>query len=100
MKSTYTPVDPDYFDIVEKEIAKNKLSTIYFFENNNVVDGKKGRIKKIETVDNFEKYVLLQSGKRLRLDRVITINGIPGPAYDEYDSFALACLDCNVGASD
>ncbi len=86
MKSTYTPVDPDYFDIVEKEIAKNKLSTIYFFENNNVVDGKKGRIKKIETVDNFEKYVLLQSGKRLRLDRVITISSTGSCYYDKRNS--------------
>ncbi len=24
------------------------------------------------------------------------IKGKPGPAYDEYDAFALACLDCNV----
>ncbi len=100
MQSTYTPVDPDYFEIIGKEIAKNKLSTIYFFKNPTIVGEEKGRIKKIETVDNFEKYVLLNSGKHLRLDRIITINGIPGPAYDEYDAFALACLECNVGGSD
>ena len=100
MQSTYTPVDPEYFEIVGKEIEKNKLSTIYFFEQANIVGEEKGKIKEIETVDNFEKYVLFNSGKHLRLDRIITINGIPGPAYDEYDRFALACLDCNVGASD
>lgn len=99
MKSTYAPVDPDYFEIVGKEIEKNKLSTIFYFEKKNIVGEEKGKIKKIETIDNFGKYVLLQSGKLLRLDRIITINGIPGPAYDEYDRFALACLDCNVGAS-
>lgn len=98
--STYTPVDPDYFEIIENEIEKNKLSTIYYFEQPNIVGEEKSKIKKIETVDNFEKFMLLNSGKRLRLDRIITINGIPGPAYDEYDRFALACLDCNVASDE
>lgn len=100
MKSDYTPVDPDYFDVVEQEIGKNKISTIYYFEKQNMVEEEKGKLKKIETVGDFEKYVVFNSGRRLRLDRVITINGIPGPAYDEYDRFALACLDCNVASDD
>jgi hypothetical protein len=46
----------------------------------------------------FEEYLVFDSGDEVRIDRIITINGIPGPAYDEYDAFALACLNCNVGA--
>jgi hypothetical protein len=34
---------------------------------------------------------------KIRLDRIIVFNGKPGPAYDEYDSYALACLDCTGG---
>jgi len=29
-----------------------------------------------------------------------TINGKPGPAYDEYDRYGLACLDCGGGMDD
>ena len=100
MKTNYTPVNPGYFDIMEKEIAKNKLSKVFFFEAQNVLEEEKAGLEEIISVNNFEKFLLMENGKRIRIDRIITINGIPGPAYDEYDRYALACLDCNVNAGD
>jgi len=100
MKTNYTPIDPDYFEIVENEILKNKISTVFYFEQNNSIGEEKGKITTVSTVNNFEKYLLLNNEKSVRMDRIITINGIPGSAYDEYDRFALACLDCNVSDED
>jgi hypothetical protein len=39
-------------------------------------------------------------GEQVRLDRIITINGKPGPAFDEYDNYANACLSCQGGNED
>lgn len=97
MQSKYTPIDPDYFDIVENEILKNKHSKIFYFDQKNQVEEESGKIEEMVSVNNFEKYLLLNTAKRIRMDKIITINGIPGPAYDEYDKFALACLECNIG---
>jgi hypothetical protein len=98
MKTDYTPIDPDYFDIVENEILKDKLSQVFYFQKQKVLGEEKDKIEKISSVNNFEKFILMRNGNRIRMDRIITINGIPGPAYDEYDRYALACLECNVNA--
>jgi hypothetical protein len=98
MKTDYTPIDPDYFEIVENEIMKNKVSKIFFFKEQNELGEEKGEIDRILTVGDFEKFLLLANGTRIRMDRIVTINGIPGPAYDEYDRYALACLECNLDA--
>ncbi len=98
MKTDYTPIDPDYFDIVENEILKDKLSKVFFFQKQKVLGEEKDKIEKILSVNNFEKFILMSNGNRIRMDRIITINGIPGPAYDEYDRYALACLECTVNA--
>ena len=98
MKTNYTPVNPDYFEIVENEIKKDKISKVYFFETGNILGEENAKIAGIITVDNFEKFVKMSNGKHIRMDRIVTVNGIPGPAYDEYDRYALACLDCNVNA--
>ena len=45
-------------------------------------------------------FLLFDKRDRVRLDRIIVINGIPGPAYDEYDSYALAPLTCQAGYDD
>ncbi len=96
MKNSYTPIDPDYFEIVENEILKNKVSKVFYFETKNSLGEENSKIDCIDTVNNFEKFLKLSNGKRIRMDRIITVNGIPGPAYDEYDRYALACLECNV----
>lgn len=98
MKNSYSPIDPDYFEIVENEIEKNKISRVYFFETGNILGEENAKIESIVTVNNFEKFIKMSNGNQIRMDRIVTINGIPGPAYDEYDRFALACLECNVNA--
>jgi hypothetical protein len=97
MKTDFTPVQPDYFDIFKDE-QKKKVSKVFYFEKGSKLEEASGKITGIENIGNFEKYMIFNSGEKVRIDRIITINGIPGPAYDEYDAYALACLNCNVQA--
>jgi len=59
---------------------------------------------KIKWVSLFMRFLFLipfeLPGEQVRLDCIITINGKPGPAFDEYDSYANACLSCQGGNED
>ncbi len=42
-------------------------------------------------------FITLDSGAQIRIDRIITLFGKPGAAFDEYDAFANQCLSCTAG---
>jgi hypothetical protein len=44
--------------------------------------------------------MVFENGDEVRTDRIIVYNGKPGPAYDEYDAYALAPLTCKAGYDD
>lgn len=93
---SFTPVDPVYYDIIESE-KKQSFSKVYYFVSGIDLEEASGKITGIEKDDSNAEYLCFDKGHRVRIDRIITINGKPGPAYDEYDRYALACLDCNGG---
>ena len=96
MKPLYLPIDPDFFDAFEKEIKKESTRVVYFGEGTNLeeVNGKAEAIVKNNNNEYFIKYL---SGEEVRVDRIIVFNGKTGPAFDEYDAYALACLSCKAG---
>ncbi len=97
MTTKYRPVDPDYYEMIEAEMTAGKKAVIHYFKNENTIGEEKGNIKEITANHKNEEFVSLENGKEIRIDRIIVVNGRPGPAYDEYDSYALACLDCMGG---
>ncbi len=101
MKTSYLPIDPEYHELFKEQMAKGEARVIYFaFSDEPELEESRGEIIKIEE-NRYEGAILLfDNGSKVRLDRVVVINGIPGPAYDEYDSYALAPLTCKVGYSD
>jgi len=96
LNPSFTPIPPDYYDIFFAEQEK-PYTKVYYFGSGTDLEEASGRITGIETNDLNEEYMHFDSGDRARIDRIVTINGKPGPAYDEYDRYALACLDCNGG---
>lgn len=96
MKSTYLPINPDFIERFEKEIEKDSTRVIYFGKGASLEEVN-GKAEALITKYNFEYYIKYFSGKEVRADRIITYNGKPGPAFDEYDAFALACLSCKAG---
>lgn len=97
MDTKYMPVDPDYYEMIEKEKAEKDTAVIHYFKDENLLGEEKGKIKGINKNHRNEDFVNLDNGKGVRIDRIIVVNGKPGPAYDEYDAYALACLDCMGG---
>lgn len=98
MQPVYTPIDPDFFDLFEKEMKKSPARIIYFgFQEEVVLEEASGKIREIADKGNEGHYAVFENGDEVRVDRIITYNGKPGPAYDEYDAYGLACLTCQAG---
>ena len=95
MKPIFNPIYPIYYEIITDAQGK-EFSTVFYFENENELEEAKGKITGLVKGEGLEEFLTFDYGKEVRIDRIITINGIPGPAYDEYDAYALACLNCNV----
>ncbi|SFS45721.1 hypothetical protein SAMN05216365_10735 [Porphyromonadaceae bacterium NLAE-zl-C104] len=101
MKPKYMPVDPGYFELFEQEMEKNDARVIYFaFASEPELEESRGKIIEVDDKGQEGLFLLFENGDEVRLDRIIVINGIPGPAYDEYDSYALAPLTCQAGYDD
>lgn len=97
MTSKYLPVDLDFLKQIELSVSAGETVKIFFFNQENSLGDANGRIKEIKTGEKNGEFVVFENGQQIRLDRIIVFNGKPGPAYDEYDSYALACLDCMGG---
>jgi len=97
METSYTPVQYVYRELIEEEIAKRTTGKIFYFNSDQVVDSIEGRAIKMEDINGKGLFITLDPEARLRIDRIITLFGKPGPAYDEYDSYANQCLSCTGG---
>ncbi|WP_294083189.1 hypothetical protein [Proteiniphilum sp. UBA5384] len=101
MNPKYMPVDPGYFELFESEMEKDESRVIYFaFSNEPELEESQGKIISIEDKREEGYFLFFKNGDQIRLDRIIVINGKPGPAYDEYDSYALVPLTCQAGYDD
>lgn len=95
--SSYLPVAWEYRETAEEFIQKGQSGKIFFFNQEKQVDEAQGKIIKLEELISEGVFLVLDTDKRIRLDRVITLFGKIGAAYGEYDAYANACLDCMGG---
>ncbi|MGQ1783982.1 MULTISPECIES: hypothetical protein [unclassified Saccharicrinis] len=96
-KNKYLPVNPVFFEITDS-FMQQVVRVVYFGENQSLEESN-GKLKGILKNKSGE-FMNIQSDENVRIDRVITINGNPGPAFDEYDAYANACLSCQAGYDD
>lgn len=96
MGSTFTPVPYECREAIADVIESKKTGRIFFFNEEDQVDSCDGTVIAME-----EKpagiFMRVDPLKEIRIDRVITLFGKPGAAYDEYDNFANQCLACTGG---
>jgi len=90
----YLQVPPFFYDVVENE-AKKEIK-VFYFEPDKVLGDAKGNFVDIISGKTGD-YLVFQDQLPVRLDQIITINGRPGPAYEEYEAYANACLSCQAG---
>lgn len=97
MDTTYTPVSYDFRETIQEEIVKQRSGKIFFWNKENKVDSLEGRVVELKEIPGQGLFITLDPQAQLRIDRIITLFGIPGAAFDEYDSFGNQCLACTGG---
>jgi len=94
---SYLPVAWEYREVIEEAIQKGTQGKIFFFNQDNQVDEAIGMAIKLAEEKNKGVFVVLDTGIKIRIDRIITLFGKIGAAYHEYDAYANACMDCTGG---
>src|SRR5687767_55508 len=97
MNDSYTPIAYEYREVISEQIAKGTQGKIFFFNAEGKVDDAEGKVINIDEITGKGMFITLDNRIQIRIDRIITLFGKPGAAYDEYDAFANACLDCTGG---
>lgn len=92
----YMPIAPEHDDLFLEMAKPNNELKIFFFDPDMELRAFSGRFRELLKTGEGE-FLSLMDNDPVRLDRIITLNGKPGPAYDEYNSFADACLSCQAG---
>jgi hypothetical protein len=95
--TSYTPVSYDFREVILEKIAASQSGRIFYFNENNVFDSIDGRISKLEEIQSEGYFVTVEQNASIRIDRIITLFGKPGPAYDEYDRYGNVCMECSGG---
>lgn len=97
METSYTPVQYVYREIIAEEKVKQTRGKVFHFLENNIVESSEGRIIQMEEIAGKGIFIVLDPEMHIRIDRIITLFGKPGAAYDEYEAYANACLSCTGG---
>ena len=96
-ETSYLPVAWEYREVIEEEIQKKTAGKIFYFCHDEGICEAKGSIMLMKEEKNEGLYIVLDTEAKIRIDRIITLFGKPGAAYDEYDAYANACMDCTGG---
>jgi hypothetical protein len=97
MKNSYSPVQYIYREVIEEEISRMTTGKIFYFDEPNEVSDARGRVVRMEEKLDAGIFIIMDNLLEIRIDRIITLFGKPGPAYDEYAAYGNACLDCTGG---
>ncbi len=97
MDTTFTPVSYDFRETIQEQIEKKTSGKIFYWEASEVVGEKSGSISALTDRTGYGMFIILDSSEEVRIDKIITLFGKPGAAFDEYDAFANACLSCTAG---
>jgi len=97
MDTSYTPVPYDFRETIEEAIVKQSSGKVFYWNENQKVDEQAGKVDRLEDIPGRGMFITMDSGYQIRIDRIITLFGRPGAAFDEYDAFANQCLSCTAG---
>ena len=93
MNKSYLPVSCDFHDELLLLATKKETVKIVVFNKEETLDSLEGVIKDVYT-SNKEEFVQIGEHPPVRLDRIITYNGKPGPDFDDYESRGDFCHEC------
>ncbi|ADY50688.1 hypothetical protein Pedsa_0102 [Pseudopedobacter saltans DSM 12145] len=95
--NSYLPVAWEYRETIEEQISKKSTGKIFYFGEDNQIEEAQGTVLEMKEQKNAGVFIFMDMGLRIRIDRIITLFGKIGAAYDEYDAYSNACMDCMGG---
>jgi hypothetical protein len=97
MKDSYSPVQYVYREVIAEQIAKQAEGKVFYFSDDNTVEEAQGKLIALNEISGEGLFITLDPQAQIRIDKIITLFGKPGAAFDQYDAYANACLDCTGG---
>ena len=91
------PVAWEYREVIEEQIEQKTAGKIFYFCQEEGICEAEGTVTNLNDIPNEGLYILMDTHVKIRVDRIITLFGKPGAAYDEYNAYADACMDCMGG---
>jgi Rho-binding antiterminator len=76
MMSKYSPIDCNYYDRLEAWATLRKDCDIVWINNDRLKHQVKSKILSLE-IRNGAEYLIGEQGLQIRLDQLISVNGIP-----------------------
>lgn len=73
MKTSYKPISCDFHDILEDAAVKRLLVDVVYQDDQDHESTVTSKIKDI-TVEGQEEFLILNSGEKIRLDRLVSVN--------------------------
>jgi Rho-binding antiterminator len=75
---SYQPIDCNYYDRLEAWATMKTVCLLVFLDDNDVRQEVSGLIADLYTLNKAE-YLRMDNGLTLRLDRLLSVNGVPVP---------------------
>ena len=97
LEPAYLPVAWEYREVIEEEIKKRTTGKIFYFCKEEGICEAAGSVMQLKEEQDKGLFIMLDTEAKIRVDRIITLFGKPGAAYDEYNAYGNACMDCNGG---
>lgn len=97
--TSYLPVAWEYLETIKQAISQKTKGKIFYFDKENSVAENQGIIMEIKEKNKQGVFLIMDDGHQIRIDQIITLYGKIGAAYDIYNAFANACMECTGGYS-
>ncbi|MBR9999057.1 MAG: hypothetical protein KFF73_08805 [Cyclobacteriaceae bacterium] len=93
MKDQYIPVSCDFHDELILLANRKETVKIFVFNDKGTLDSLSGVVEDVYT-KNGEEFLRVEKNMPIRLDKIITFNGKPGPDYDSLEKMDQDCHEC------
>ncbi|PVH27042.1 hypothetical protein [Sphingobacterium corticibacter] len=95
---SYLPVAWEYQEIIKTLIQNKAQGKVFYFNTENTIDETVGQVMTLTGDSGAGLFVTMDNGVAVRIDRIITICGKLGAAYDEYNNFSVCGANCGEGS--
>jgi Rho-binding antiterminator len=92
--TTYKPIDCGFHDLLEATITLRTYTHLQYFTDLWEFTTVTGLLKNLVSerdAAGLAEYLVIDTGERIRLDRVVNVNGTFAPPFRHYHDFTCAC---------